>query len=269
MTEVTPIPAASRGVLYPARLPTFHREPVTGGLAAFVRWFWIPEWDIDPGRTSRQHVIGFPACNLVVEDGRTGISGPTTRASYRDLTGRGWAVAALLRPAAVPALVHDPALLRDTYRRLDHPDLASAVRAAMRTDAPADERRRAAVAVFAEWLQGRLGVPSDEALLANRLAETAETDPAIVTVTDLADQLHISTRSLQRLAAKYIGLSPAALIRRRRLQEAAERLRRDPDLDLASLAHEFGYADHAHLTNDFRSSLGLTPSDYRRALPPT
>ncbi len=260
-------PERSRGVLYPARLPTFHREPVTGELAAFVRWFWIPEWDIEPGRTSRQHLIGFPACNLVVEDAMTGVSGPTTCASHRDLTGKGWAVGALLRPAAVPALVADPAGVRDTYREVELPDLSAAVRVAMDTDAPAGECHRDAIAAFTDWLLSRLGAPDEEALLANRMVEAAEADPELVTVSDLAAHLHVSTRSLQRLATKYVGLPPAALIRRRRLQEAAERLREHPRLDLSALAHEFGYVDHAHLTNDFRRSLGFTPSEYRRDLP--
>ena len=34
--------------------------------------------------------------------------------------------------------------------------------------------------------------------------------------------------------------------------------------DLAAIAAELGYADHAHLTNDFQRYLGFTPSTYRR-----
>ena len=34
--------ADARGILYPARLPTFHREPAPPGLEGLVRWFWIP-----------------------------------------------------------------------------------------------------------------------------------------------------------------------------------------------------------------------------------
>src|SRR5690349_17674242 len=81
---VTPGPG---GVLYPARLPTFARLPPPDVVAGLVRWFWIPEWQIPPGRSSRQHLIAFPACNLVVEPGGVGLAGPTTRGSYRDLTG--------------------------------------------------------------------------------------------------------------------------------------------------------------------------------------
>lgn len=260
-------PAAARGVLYPDRLPTFHRVPSPASIAALVRWFWIPEWDLAPGRTPHQHLIGFPACNLVVEHTMTGISGPTTRASHRDLTGRGWAVGALFRPAAIPALVDDLEGVVDGYRGVDLPELSTAVAAAMTTAAPATRRHAAAVDAFASWMLRRIPAPGEEALLANRMVDAAETDPRLVTVTELARELSVSPRSLQRLAAKYVGVSPAALIRRRRLQEAADQLRADSGVHLTTLAHRFGYADHAHLTNDFRRSLGLTPSDYRRSLP--
>jgi len=53
------------------------------------------------------------------------------------------------------------------------------------------------------------------------------------------------------------------MIRRRRLQEAAQRIRETPTSDLATIAAELGYADHAHLSNDFRSVLGVTPRAYR------
>lgn len=34
--------------------------------------------------------------------------------------------------------------------------------------------------------------------------------------------------------------------------------------NLATVAAELGYTDHAHLANEFRSVLGLTLSTYRR-----
>lgn len=261
MSELT---SDSRGILYPAQLPTFRRVPVEGELAAFVRWFWIPEWVIEPGRTSRQHVIGYPACNFVVEHTKTGIAGPTTRASHRDLVGTGWAVGALLRPAAVPGLVGDPAALIDQYRQVELPDLAQPIAEVMNQAGASQDRHGDVIAIFTDWLMKRLDPPTDEGLLANRMVEVAETDSAVKNLTDLAELLHVSPRTLQRLAAKYIGLAPTALIRRRRLQEAADRLRAHPESDLTELAREFGYSDHAHFTNDFRTTLGFTPSDYRR-----
>lgn len=88
-------------------------------------------------------------------------------------------------------------------------------------------------------------------------------DDAILSAEDASARLSISTRTLQRLAHRYVGLPPVAMIRRRRLQEAAQRVRVDAQSGLARIAAEFGYADHAHLTNDFRGVLGMTPRDYR------
>ncbi|MEV6595508.1 helix-turn-helix domain-containing protein [Actinoplanes sp. NPDC051346] len=249
---------APRGVLYPARLPTFTRLSAPDAVAHLVRWFWIPEWDIQPGRTLRQHVIAYPALNLVVEGDSVELGGPATRVSHRDLTGTGWAVGALLRPAAVPHFTADPGALRDTSIAVDAPDLVSQVRATM----PGGQQ--SAVDAFAAWLAAATGPPSAEALLANAMTELIDTDPDVRTVEDAATRLSVSVRTLQRLAARYVGLPPLAMVRRRRLQEAAVRLRTDPTATLAEVAADLGYSDHAHLANDFRSTLGLTLSTYRR-----
>lgn len=251
-----------RGILYPQRLPSFHRLPAPDSVAELVRWFWIPEWDLPAGRTIRQDLVAYPAANLVVEPGLVGFSGPTTRRSHRDLTGRGWAVGALLRPAAVPALVDDPTSTRDRYLRLDLPELQAAVGEAMRHPGP--DRHERAVAAFATWLRASLPPPSAQARLANRLAELVEEHCDVLRTPDLASRLRLSPRSVQRLAKRYVGLPPAAMIRRRRLQEAAERIRTENAVDLAVIAADLGYVDQAHLTNDFRMVLGHTPSRYRR-----
>ncbi len=256
---------ARRGVLYPARMPDFHRCPPPGEAAELVEWFWIPQWDIDPGRSSRQHVVAYPALNLVVEGDAVELVGATTAASHRDLTGRGWAVGALLKPAAVAALIEDPAALRDRSRIFDAPDLRDAVVRAMGDGG--EQERADAVGAFAAWLVRRVGEPSEVAREANRMAEVLMSDPEIVRAEDAAARLSISLRTLQRLAHRYVGLPPLAMIRRRRLQEAAQRIREHPDTDLATVAAELGYADHAHLTHDFRAVLGFTPTAYRAGAP--
>jgi AraC-like DNA-binding protein len=275
-----------RGVLYPTRLPTFTRIEPPERVAELVRWFWIPEWNLPAGRTSRQHVISFPASNLVVEGNSVDLVGPTTRAAHRDLIGTGWAVGALLRPAAVPSFTDDPDSLRDDSVAVDAPDLLDAVTRAMHGHADdrggdesdttdghqanrrgPDERHGRAVDAFSDWLTERVPQPDEEARLANALAEAIATDPSVLHVGDVASRLGVSARSAQRLCRRYVGLPPAAMIRRRRLQEAAETLRADPGVDLADLAADLGYADHAHLTRDFRNVLGFTPSSYRGTEP--
>lgn len=265
-----------RGILYPARLPTFHRLPVPPELADRVRWVWIPEWQLPPGRSSRQDILPFPALNLVAGPEGVSLSGPATRRAFRDLSGSGWVVGMLLRPAAVPFCTADPGALRDAEMPFDAPDLHAAVVAAMtgrasgqagRVNGPddaGDTRRRRSAQAAAAWIAGNVPPPDAEAQLANALEELIQSDPSLTRVEQAAGRLGVSVRTVQRLARRYVGLPPLAMIRRYRLQEAAERLRSDPDAGIAAIAAELGYADHAHLAADFRQLLGFTPSGYRR-----
>ncbi|MGH3545506.1 MAG: helix-turn-helix domain-containing protein, partial [Mycobacteriales bacterium] len=66
------------------------------------------------------------------------------------------------------------------------------------------------------------------------------------------------------LTQRYVGLTPLAIIRRYRLQEAAQRLLEEPSITIAQVAADLGYADHAHLSADFRHVLGFSPNSYRR-----
>ena len=78
-------------------------------------------------------------------------------------------------------------------------------------------------------------------------------------VGQICEKFAITERTLQRLTARRIGLSPKWLIQRRRLHEAAERLRDTDRPDLARVAADLGYADQAHFGRDFRAVTGLTP----------
>jgi AraC-like DNA-binding protein len=253
----------ARGVLYPARLPTFHRLPPPPELEGLVRWFWIPTWHLAPGRTSRQELLPFPACNLTVEPSGVGLTGPSTRRTHRDLTGDGWAVGALLRPAAVPSLGIDPRAIRDSEVAYDGPELHRQVAGAMATS---DEtRRERAVAAYSTWLLERLDPVDVEGGLANAMEDLVAADRSITRVDQLASGLGISARAVQRLARSHVGVPPLAMIRRYRLQEAAQRLRTE-DVGVGQVAAELGYADQAHLCADFRTVLGFNPTAYHSEL---
>lgn len=252
-----------RGILYPTRLPTFHREPAPAGLEALVRWFWIPRWDLPPGRTSRQEVLPFPASNLVVGPDRVSLVGPTVRASHRDLQGRGWAVGALLRPAGIASLCSDPGAIRGTEVAYTAPDLHQSVSAAMGQGEESVGRDRAVLA-YTGWVNEHLAAPDEGGRLAHAMEELIAADRTVTRVEQVARHLGLSSRAVQRLARRYVGVPPLAMIRRYRLQEAAQRLREDSAVTIAQVAADLGYADHAHLAADFRRVLGYSPNSYRR-----
>jgi AraC-like DNA-binding protein len=277
--------ARSRGHLNPGADARVSRLAPPSDLVDAVVHFWVPEWDLPEGRSSRQMVLSYPLLNLVVQagapEGTVTLHGPRTAVSHRVLSGRGWAVGTLLRPTAVPSIlvatcpqVTSIRSMVDSWAAVDAPGLVSDVLSSMADDGPGRIER--AVEVVAAWLRERLmasGAPDRDARLASALLEAVEAIPSGNDarreaesprhVAEVAWQLGTSTRTLERVALSYTGFTPAALIRRRRLQDAADRLRRDPTIDLARLATEVGYADHAHLTRDFRQVLGFTPSVYR------
>jgi AraC-like DNA-binding protein len=94
------------------------------------------------------------------------------------------------------------------------------------------------------------------------LVERITGDPGLRRVDQLAAAAGMSARSLQRLFAGYVGVSPKWVMRRARLHEAAERADGGELVDWAELAADLGYSDQAHLTRDFTTTIGVPPTHY-------
>jgi AraC-like DNA-binding protein len=99
---------------------------------------------------------------------------------------------------------------------------------------------------------------------ATRAAERIIADHSILSVAAAAAAAGMDVRRLQRIFRREVGISPKEVIRRFRLQEAAERLLRSPGLSSSELALEMGYFDQAHFIRDFRAVAGAPPDLYRR-----
>lgn len=82
-------------------------------------------------------------------------------------------------------------------------------------------------------------------------------------VQDIAHELHISARQLERLFNREIGMSPAAFARRLRLRHAHELLL-DTRRAISDVALESGFVDGSHFCRRFRDEFGETPSQVRR-----
>ncbi|GAA1413126.1 AraC family transcriptional regulator [Glutamicibacter uratoxydans] len=255
-----------RGVLYPARLPEFERILPPKDLSDRVYWFWISRWSIAPGRVSRQQLLPFPLMNLVVQPDEITLAGPASGASHKDLSGQGWAVAALLKPAAgfvFSKTLHTPVKdLLDSEVAYPSPDLAGDIRE-LHSDTGLRQLNQECVDVFSTWIQRSTEQVDATGLQANSFIEFVSATRSIIRVDQVAEQLNMTPRSLQRLSMKYLGLSPLSVIRRYRLQEAAQQLREDPGTSIAQIAVNLDYSDQAHLASDFRKVLGFSPSNYR------
>ncbi|HEY0949017.1 helix-turn-helix domain-containing protein [Nocardioides sp.] len=242
--------------------PPIHRFAPSPALAPLVRRYWMPVWSLPPGRVSVQRVLQYPVCLIVVSDSYATLIGPSSGLSTTELSGSGWALGTMLQPAAGLALVGGPVhRLTDRAVPLADDDLVRRIRDAVAGEPDDPERQRAAVAIVEDRLARLLPV-DEEGLLVNAIVEHVETDPDVQRVGQVCDEFALAERTLQRLTARRIGLSPKWLIQRRRLHEAAERLRAADRPDLARVAVELGYADQAHFGRDFRAVTGLTPGEF-------
>ena len=251
----------SRGHLNPgAPEVALSRFPI--GLDDLVRWAWVVRWDVAPGRTSVQRVLQYPAFNLVVDPLGAHLHGPKTVVDVRELAGRSWVAAVLLRPAALPLLsTTPPTELRGAAEPFREAPVAT-VTAAMHDSADPD---RAVAAVLRDWLAPYAERVEEAGRLVNRACALAEERADVLRADQLADEVGVAPRTLERLVRAHVGLTPLWLIECRRLQYAATTLRRDPGTDLAALAADLGYADQAHLTRRYRAVVGETPGATRRA----
>lgn len=248
--------------------PPIYRYAPSPELADVVRRYWMPVWSLPAGVTSAQRVLQYPVCLLVISDSYAIVVGPSSGLSTTELSGSGWAVGAMFQPAVGHALtggpvtdVADAATPLADAAGLDGVALERRVREAVGDGLDDAARRQAAVTVVEEALTELLPV-DEEGLLVNGIVEYVEGDPEVRRVGQVCDKFAITERSLQRLTARRIGLSPKWLIQRRRLHEAAERLASEDRHDLARLAADLGYADQAHFGRDWRAVTGVTPGEF-------
>lgn len=93
-----------------------------------------------------------------------------------------------------------------------------------------------------------------------RAVATIVAQDGAVDVDALGKTTGASPRNLGRLFDEWVGMPPKRFGRIVRLQSALRRLEEDPTIDLARLAQECGYADHAHMTREMQALTGLPPS---------
>jgi AraC-like DNA-binding protein len=244
-----------------------YRYPVDAEFEGLLQRFWIPVWSVPPGQEAPQRVLQYPVSLVVVAADYARFYGVVSGLSTTTLTGTGWAVGLMCAPAA-GALVAGGPMSGYTDRHVDVADVLGAagerltarVRAAMAPDPHSPAAHAAAMAAFGDALRPFLPV-DDDGLLVNDVVAFVEGDREVTRVAQVCERFGLSERALQRLVQRRLGLTPKWLIQRRRLQEAAERLRGGP-ASLGEVAAVLGYADQAHFTRDFTRVTALTPGQF-------
>lgn len=232
-------------------------------LAPFLDHFWIVEWDLGGQPPYVQRTLPYPCVHLVFDSAQSGIWGVPTGAFDYELKGAGKVCGLRFRAGGFRALLGRPLhTITDRVLALSDVfpwDAAAAQRAVL--DCKDDAGMMDAAA---RLLAPLLPAPDGQADRIAAILKTVETTPGLTQVEELAAAAGIGVRSLQQLFSEVVGVSPKWVIRRFRLHEAADRLARGDEPDLAAVAQGLGYFDQAHFTSDFRKLVGQTPADYRR-----
>jgi AraC-like DNA-binding protein len=279
----------TRGIVDPGFMRTIvslERYEPGEALAGLVDWFWAVEYHLPHGLEHHQKVLTHPGSHLSVGTvDRAGrvmlpagarVYGPVRRLDSRRLVGDGWTVAAKTS-GGLGALTGRPAhtlvdaeVPMDVALGLPDAGRGGADRIAAEVAAAGAEPDR--VAVLRALLESVVSRRPPALLAAARevsaVAAAAELDRDVVRVEQLAATAGVGVRTLQRMFSRHLGVSPAWVIRRWRVVEAADRAAAGDDVPWARLAADLGYADQAHLVRDFKAHLGTTPAAYSRSLTP-
>lgn len=116
-----------------------------------------------------------------------------------------------------------------------------------------------------------------EAFLLKQLNEVSSYQPTVmealysisetsgsIRVSELANRLLISERSLRRLFHEHVGISPKTLCRITRLQSVMKHCTENKQLDFLMTAYDSGYFDQSHFIKDFKEFCGYTPGQFKK-----
>jgi AraC-like DNA-binding protein len=240
----------------------YHPSP---DLLPYVEHYWSVAWDLRGMAPERAETLPHPSVHMIFERHVGGrITGVMRGKFSRLLQGEGGVLAAKFTPGgfypfvgvAVSTFADATVSVRDVFGA-DGDALEQAVLA------ETDDGSR--IAVVEAFLRERHPAADATAALMTEMVYAVARDRGILSVEDLVARHRMNKRTLQRLFAKYVGVSPKWVIQRYRLHEAAERLTADPSAAQSALAADLGYSDQAHFIRDFKSLVGTSPAAYARA----
>jgi AraC-like DNA-binding protein len=84
-----------------------------------------------------------------------------------------------------------------------------------------------------------------------------------VSITELAQIVHLSPRQLHRKFVETFGASPQAFIMKLRIQAACEALQKE-SAQITEIARDLGFCDQSAFTHHFHRHMGMTPLKYLR-----
>jgi AraC-like DNA-binding protein len=240
------------------------RFPPTSDIADLVERHWLVSWELPPGREGSVTLLPHPCVNVVLDQGRLTVSGAGGARFTYVYRGEGRVFGVKFRPGAFLPFLGRP-LADITGSVLPAEQLWGPVATGLADRMSAARSIDELVALVEAFLRERWPEPDPQVELVGRIVAALLHDRSISRVDDVTERFAISSRTLQRLFQRYVGVSPKWVLRRYRLHEAAAALEREQHRPWAEVAAELGYFDQSHFIRDFTAAVGMTPVAYAQA----
>lgn len=258
-----------RGILKTAvadrRRYRHERYHPSADLDPYVEHYWVVEWDLRGLTPERAETLPHPSVHMVFErDGGSRIRGAARAKFSRLLEDKGGVFAVKFRPGGFYPFVGVP-VSRFSDRTVPLHEVFGAEGDDLDLAVLAESADLDRINVVEGFLRARRTDPDENVTLVTEIVYAVAKEREILKVEDLVERYGLNKRALQRLFAKYLGVSPKWVIQRYRLHEAAEQLATCAPVNQAALALSLGYSDQAHFVRDFKAMVGVSPAAYARA----
>jgi AraC-like DNA-binding protein len=240
------------------------RFPPSPDLSALVERHWLVTWALPEGRSGSVTLLPQPCVNVVLDRGRLAVAGVGRERFTYVYQGVGRVFGVKFRPGAFLPFLGEP-VSTITDRTLPAERLWGPAVADLGDEMAALPHVEQLIAAAEGFLRARWPPEDPQVELVGRIVGALLHDREIARVEDVARRFDLRARTLQRLFARYVGVSPKFVLRRFRLHEAAAALAREQDRPWAEVAAELGYFDQSHFIRDFTAAIGMTPVAYAQA----
>src|SRR5215475_2841182 len=237
----------------------------SAALDQYVEHYWVVEWDLRGLAPERAETLPHPSVHMVFErDGGSLIWGAARAKFSRLLEDKGGVFAVKFTPGGFYPFAGVP-VSRFSDRTVSLHDVFGAEGDDLDRAVLAESEDLSRITVIEDFLRARRPEPDENVTRVTEIVYAVAKDRGILKAQDLVDRYGVNKRTLQRLFARYVGVSPKWVMQRYRLHEAAGQLAAGASVSQATIALNLGYSDQAHFVRDFKAIVGVSPAAYARA----
>ena len=118
------------------------------------------------------------------------------------------------------------------------------------------------VAILEDYVQSLLPIAKGRLSVIDEAVELMDNHKGSVSVEDVASQLKISKRYMEKKFLEKVGVSPKFYARIKRFVSLSKEVAYNKNFDWQDIVFEYGFHDQSHLVKEFMEFNKMNPSDY-------